>query len=80
MSAGLARIIEICFVAPPKSQETPPSIDDDSNSDHTLADPLTPVASFHTTKKDLPSSNAVQAWKHLPPFVSTVFMFCRLCH
>lgn len=72
MSAGLARIIEICFFASSKEQDVSSStvMEDDSNSEHTLADPLTPTFSHPPVKKESAAANAARAWKHLPPFVS----------
>jgi hypothetical protein len=63
MLAGVARIIEICFVA--KHFNSPESSDDDNNSDHTLAD------ASRTADGSAPESSgpAAKAFRHLPPFV-----------
>jgi hypothetical protein len=54
MSAALARIVEICFVAPSYS----PLADGDGGSEHTLAD------------ENVPHEGKTRSWRHLPPFVS----------
>ncbi|EJF64448.1 hypothetical protein DICSQDRAFT_153454 [Dichomitus squalens LYAD-421 SS1] len=56
MSAGLARIIEICFVAPKYSQDAP---EGDAHSEHTLD------ASHDENGITSPS----RAFRHLPPFL-----------
>ncbi|KAJ8587578.1 hypothetical protein M405DRAFT_741616 [Rhizopogon salebrosus TDB-379] len=63
MLAGLARIIEICFITlPPSPRAVPPPMNDD-DSEHTLAPP--PPEEIHVTRK----ANASQAFRHLPPFL-----------
>jgi hypothetical protein len=65
MLAGLARLIEVCFVAP--SYAPAPAVDgveDDRSSDHTLADGAA-LASGGTESKG-------RAFRHLPPFVSVI--------
>jgi len=57
MLAGLTRIIEICFVAPRLSPES----DEDSHSDHTLAD--------HSLASSRSPTPAGIAFRHLPPFL-----------
>jgi hypothetical protein len=64
MLAGLARLIEVCFVAP--SYAPAPAMDgveDDMSSDHTLADGAA-LASGAESKG--------RAFRHLPPFVSVI--------
>jgi hypothetical protein len=65
MLAGLARLLEACFVAPSYA----PAADgvDDSGSDHTLADGAETVAA---TKG--------RVFRHLPPFVSDGIPFASL--
>ncbi|KAI1790285.1 hypothetical protein LXA43DRAFT_1017323 [Ganoderma leucocontextum] len=58
MSAGLARIIEICFVAPKYTQD---GADGDTNSEHTLDASRDDHANAITS----PS----RAFRHLPPFL-----------
>ncbi|KAJ8489229.1 hypothetical protein ONZ45_g13666 [Pleurotus djamor] len=60
MLAGFARIVEICFVAPKYTQQ---AIDDDNQSDHTLAD--TNQRRVSSAEK----STAGHAFRHLPPFL-----------
>lgn len=68
MLAGLARIIEICFITlPPSPRAVPPPMNDD-DSEHTLAPP--PPEEIHVTRK----ANASQAFRHLPPFVSSILI------
>ncbi|KAI0954682.1 hypothetical protein AcW1_006493 [Taiwanofungus camphoratus] len=63
--AGLARIVEVCFIAPKFAPlDASPACDGDSHSDHTLAD----------TGKDEAGSGARteivgRAFRHLPPFL-----------
>lgn len=58
MLAGLARLIEVCFVAPSYARDTP---EEDNASDHTLRDsPLSPQR-----------YRGVNAFLHLTPFVSS---------
>ena len=59
MGAGLARIVEVCFIMPSFDKESP-SVDSDRHSDRTLG-PSTP---------EPPRLYAVQAFRHFPPFVS----------
>ncbi|KAI0794264.1 hypothetical protein C8Q74DRAFT_1194204 [Fomes fomentarius] len=58
MSAGLTRIIEVCFVAPKYTQE---SIESDAHSEHTL----------DASRDELSSSanTPMRAFRHLPPFL-----------
>ncbi|KAI0761773.1 hypothetical protein BD413DRAFT_485346 [Trametes elegans] len=58
MSAGLARIIEVCFVAPKYTQDV---VESDSHSEHTLDGNREDVAA--------PSPNPSRAFRHLPPFL-----------
>lgn len=58
MLAGLARIIEICFVSPTEVS------DGDSHSEHTLAD-----TGLNSVNGDSPKAAAARAFRHLPPFV-----------
>lgn len=62
MLAGLARIIEICFLTPPSPQRAAPHTMNDDDSDHTLAPPPDEI---RVTRK----ANASQAFRHLPPFL-----------
>jgi hypothetical protein len=65
MLAGLARMIEVCFVAPSYAPTGGgDGMEDDRSSDHTLAD-----SSLAAPKG--------RAFRHLPPFVSHV-VFYRL--
>ena len=57
MSAGLARIIEICFVAPKYTQDT---AEGDAHSEHTL----------DATRDENGITSPSRAFRHLPPFVS----------
>ena len=58
MSAGVARIIEVCFVAPKYTQDNSES---DAHSEHTLD------ASREDTSNN--SNSPMRAFRHLPPFV-----------
>ncbi|KAG6872908.1 hypothetical protein C0995_005314 [Termitomyces sp. Mi166 len=66
MLAGFTRIIEVCFFVPKYS----PEVDDDSTSDHTLAErsprlpPTTDVSSSESAK-----AAASRSFRHLPPFL-----------
>ena len=64
MLGGLTRIIEICFVVPSMDKEAPPIADSDRHSEQTLTGPNTVVEN--------PRISIVQAFRHLPPFVSVV--------
>ena len=59
MSAGLTRIIEVCFVAPRYTQDL---ADSDGHSEHTLD------GSREDPQAGAPSP--ARAFRHLPPFVS----------
>lgn len=63
MLAGVARIIEVSFVAPKFSPLPETGSTDDSNSEHTLAD---------SPSSTSPLWQSVKAFRHLPPFVSSV--------
>jgi len=63
MLAGVTRIIEICFVA--KHFGSSESLDDDNNSDHTLAEASRPSYSLASES----GSPAAKAFRHLPPFL-----------
>src|SRR6266851_5909666 len=64
MLAGLARLIEFCFVAPSYAPATAvDGVEDDRSSDHTLADGAA-LASGAESKG--------RAFRHLPPFVSVI--------
>ncbi|KAF8238149.1 hypothetical protein L208DRAFT_1388136 [Tricholoma matsutake] len=66
MLAGVARIIEICFVA--KHFSSAESSDDDSHSDHTLADAgITGRTPYGLAPEN--GSSAAKAFRHLPPFL-----------
>ncbi|TFK82277.1 hypothetical protein K466DRAFT_666612 [Polyporus arcularius HHB13444] len=56
MSAGLARIIEICFVAPKYTQEV---ADSDAHSEHTL----------NASQDETSTHSPTRAFRHLPPFL-----------
>jgi hypothetical protein len=66
MLAGLARIVEVCFIPLPFSppSEIPPL--DDNDSEHTLAPPAPKDAGIST------KINAARAFRHLPPFVGII--------
>ena len=59
MLAGVARIVEVCFIVPSFEKEVP-AVDSDRHSDRTLG-PSTPENTRLYT---------VQAFRHFPPFVS----------
>ena len=63
MTAGITRVVEVCFVVPSleKDAPPPPSGDSDNQSEHTLGGP-TPTESASKLA-------VVQAFRHLPPFV-----------
>jgi hypothetical protein len=62
MFAGVARIIEICFV----HLSSPEHSDDDSNSDHTLADIGISGRSPYSSES---GNTAARGFRHIPPFV-----------
>ncbi|KAF8887343.1 hypothetical protein BD779DRAFT_1611563 [Infundibulicybe gibba] len=62
MLAGFTRIVEICFFAPKTSAD----VDNDSRSDHTLADVPTSASG---------KAAAARAFRHLPPFVNEELKF-----
>lgn len=66
MLAGLARIIEICFVSPAEVS------DGDSHSEHTLAD-----TGLGAGNGDGAKAAAARAFRHLPPFVRP-YMFSQI--
>jgi hypothetical protein len=68
MSAGLTRMIEVCFVAPSYAPAAAEGVEDDRSSDHTLADGA--AAAMAAPKG--------RAFRHLPPFVSTLIVFPSL--
>lgn len=59
MLAGLARLIEVCFIVP-SFEKQEPAADSDRHSEQTLAGP----------GPENPRLTMVQAFRHLPPFVS----------
>lgn len=68
MLAGVARIVEVCFIVPkytPLSDTGSVSPPDDNNSEHTLADGAGSSTNLGLWKP-------VQAFRHLPPFVSAL--------
>ena len=74
MLAGITRIIEICFF-PSNTLEGP---EDDSRSDHTLADASVPSPRFrpsYFSSSDSGKAVAARAFRHLPPFVSYSLFF-----
>ncbi|RDB18570.1 Protein YTP1 [Hypsizygus marmoreus] len=64
MLAGVTRIIEICFFAPKSLPERP---DDDSTSDHTLADSAPHFVDVNAGETG--KTAAAKAFRHLPPFL-----------
>ena len=68
MLEGLARIIEICFVVP-NSEKQDSAADSDRHSERTL----------NGSGMENPRLTIVQAFRHLPPFVSTLKMLTRFC-
>lgn len=71
--AGLARIVEICFIAPEKVPTE--TMLEDSHSERTLADsggPQSPrePAAFLDAGNGAGPGAAGKAFRHLPPFVS----------
>lgn len=68
MLAGLTRIVEVCFIVPSFDRESP-AVDSDRHSDRTLG-PSNPPEN--------PRLYAVQAFRHLPPFVSLHTMMPHL--
>lgn len=63
VSAGIARLIEVCFVAPKYTQEIPMG---DAHSERTL--------DADASRDDLVSgaNSPARAFRHLPPFVSAL--------
>ncbi|KAJ6561083.1 hypothetical protein DFH09DRAFT_985403 [Mycena vulgaris] len=73
MLAGLARMIEVCVFST-SSKSAPDIVDDDNNSDHTLAEPsprYPPASRYVTpdTSVDTGKAAAAKAFRHLPAFV-----------
>ena len=66
MSAGAARIIEVCFVAPKYTQD---AVGDDAHSEHTLAS-----AGGEGARDETAAQGPARAFRHLPPFVSSFFV------
>ncbi|KAJ7102977.1 hypothetical protein C8R43DRAFT_1081276 [Mycena crocata] len=73
VTAGVTRILEVVFFSPPsKSAEV---IDDDNNSDHTLAEPsprYPPASRYVPTTDNSADSDkaaAAKAFRHLPAFL-----------
>ncbi|KAJ6581026.1 hypothetical protein B0H19DRAFT_491139 [Mycena capillaripes] len=74
MLAGLTRIIEVCFFPAPSKA---PDVDDDNNSDHTLAEPS---PRFPSSSRYVPADAsadsgkiaASKAFRHLPAFLLVV--------
>ena len=64
MLAGVARIIEICFVTTKSAAEV---LDGDAHSDHTLASPGSGLG--YSENGDSGKAVAARAFRHLPPFV-----------
>lgn len=76
MLAGVARIIEVSFIAPKFAPLPPPASmhetgsltpADDNNSEHTLAGPDAPSTAVNGGAAGL--WKPVQAFRHLPPLV-----------
>lgn len=81
MLAGATRIVEIAFFTSSKPStassdpEPEPLLEDDNNSDHTLAMPSPGfVSPPRSSAQQTQTKGAVagQAFRHLPPFVSRV--------
>ena len=64
MLAGLARIIEICFL---------PSLERESGINYSDRNSETTVAVTPGVEEYSPVKSAVQAFRHMPPFVSYTF-------
>ena len=71
MTAGLARIIEICFLPSPSIPQPPGMVmsttDDEINSDHTLHEER---PALQQSKKE----KTIWAFRHVPPFVRNFFL------
>lgn len=61
MMAGVARIVEVSFIAPKYTPITDSGATDDNHSEHTLADVSTSSSLWQSVK----------AFRHLPPFLLT---------
>jgi hypothetical protein len=80
MLAGLTRIIEICFFAPPSSPSSSLSshsssssqADDDSISDRTVAEGVMPSPRRPSFVPNGPKEQVGRVFRHLPPFVSSL--------
>lgn len=71
MLAGLARIIEVCFIAPKfLPLGTIEGVEDDQ-SEHTLAESTTQTSSREE------GEIKGRAFRHLPPFVSLILFSCN---
>ncbi|KAL0953984.1 hypothetical protein HGRIS_005142 [Hohenbuehelia grisea] len=71
MLAGIARIIEVCFIAPQFVGEGP---EGDNHSDHTLA-----ASPSFSSPSQSPSSKVVgSAFRHLPPFLLVASGYSRI--
>lgn len=66
MLAGLARIIEICFIPLPSSSRSVAPQLNDNDSEHTLAPPPPEQT------RVLNQASAGLAFRHLPPFVRII--------
>jgi len=73
MLAGLARIIEVCFVPPKHAIEVS---DGDAHSDHTLADSGLGVG--YGGNNDSGKAAAAGAFRHLPPLVRSFAIWANL--
>jgi len=62
MSAGVTRIIEICFIA---TKISPEGQDEDVHSEHTLSETPRQPAAFVSGNTKM----ALSAFQYLPPFV-----------
>ncbi|KAJ7460808.1 hypothetical protein FB451DRAFT_1270391 [Mycena latifolia] len=74
MLAGLARILEVCVFSIPSKSPADTTVDDDTNSDHTLAEPSPryPQSLRYApadTAVDSGKAAAAKAFRHLPPFL-----------
>ncbi|KAJ7035556.1 hypothetical protein C8F04DRAFT_511307 [Mycena alexandri] len=69
MLAGITRIMEVCFFSAPTKADV---VDDDSNSDHTLAEPsprYPPPSRYPVPEVDSGKIDAARAFRHLPAFL-----------
>ena len=70
MLAALTRIVEVCYFVPSYAHMADPVAADDTSED-TFTD-RNPISRTQLP----PRSAGAKAWQHLPPFVSTLPMYC----